>query len=336
VHVENYRQLDGWDVSRNRFVDVGSASLGTSFQCGMMLGFQSWLSTRPSGVRDLRFNGNQFIDTAGTHKLSAALLSPAGAVRVDTGCSTNSTTTVVDANALITDIGSLITGTNITAGAIVTNITGSVDGYTGTGYTISIAATGTGSGITFTLTKQPPTFENVEVFDTNIRLADAAVIAATSLQTGQNVAQAQRALVVHKTSDQSTSDGVNLSDVTELAWPVIANATYAFEFEILVLSSVATTGIALSMNGPSTPTYVRYTRFDAVSGGAMNAGGATAYNVALVDTAGSTANPLPAIVRGYLVNGTNTGTLTLRFRSEVDTTSITIQRGSWGRLTRIV
>jgi len=117
------------------------------------------------------------------------LSSPVGTVRTDTaaGSTTNTSFDVVDANALVTDIGSLITGTNIPPGAIIVQITGSPDGYTGTGYTLSAAATGTGSGLTFTITKQFPLFNNVEMLDFNKRIADGATVADTVLQTGQSV-----------------------------------------------------------------------------------------------------------------------------------------------------
>jgi hypothetical protein len=336
INVEHLNQIADWEVCDNRFTNVGKAKLGASLQAGMLIGFQAWVGTRPVGVQDLRFNRNKFIDDQAVHSLSAPLVSPAGAVRVDTGCSTNSTTTVVDAAAVVHDIGSLITGPGIPAGAYVTQITGSTDGYTGTGYTISAPATATASGLSLTLTRQPPMFLGVELFDNYVRMAEAnAIVPFATLQAGQVVRASDRPVVVHKTSDQVSSDGVNLVDVTEMSFPVVAGATYQFEFFIMAITAIATTGLAIAVNGPAAPVYARYTYHSGVSGSATNQGGAPALNTALVGTAGSTVNALPTTVNGYLVNGPNAGTLTLRMRSEVDTSAVTLQRGSWGRLTRI-
>jgi hypothetical protein len=65
--------------------------------------------------------------------------------RVDTSCSTNTTTTVTDAWAQYSDLGCTITGTGIPAATTITAVSN------GVGYTISNAATATASGLTFTV-----------------------------------------------------------------------------------------------------------------------------------------------------------------------------------------
>jgi hypothetical protein len=334
VHVENFASLVGWDVSRNQFRNVGRAKLGAAYQAGLMLGYQAWTGARPVGVVDLRFVDNQFVDDQATHSLSAPLLSPAGTVRVDPGCSTNGTTTVVDPAALVTDIGSLITGPNIPAGATVTQITNSPDGYTADGYLISAAATGTGTGLSMTITKQPPTFANVEARATNLRIADGGAVPLYTLQAGQVVASSAPPVVVVKAADQTVSDNTTLVDCTDLAFPVAAGGVYVFEFELVVITSVATNGIVLAINGPAAPAYLRFQALSAVSGSAINAGGVSAYNAVVAMTAAQTVSFIPNRVVGQFAAGAVGGVLALRIRSE-DPAAITVQRGSWGRLTRI-
>lgn len=142
--------------------------------------------------------------------------------------------------------------------------------------------------------------------------------------------------VVHKTADQSNATLV-LSDVTDLSFPVLAAATYIFEFDVLTHSVVNTTGLVLAVNGPASPTYVRYASSIIGTSLSVFVGGADAFEDVIVSSAASAnaTNPVPMRLNGYLVNGVNAGTLQLRMRSEVDLSAATIQRGSWGRLTRV-
>jgi len=141
---------------------------------------------------------------------------------------------------------------------------------------------------------------------------------------------------VHMTADQSNSTLV-LSDVTEMAFPIVAAGVYIFEFNLMVVTAATTTGLVVAVNGPASPTYVRYEFFSAVSNSTMNTAGAATFDTAIVAGAGLTVAtaPLLNLVTGYVVNGVNAGTLQLRMRSEIDTSAATIQRGSWGRITRV-
>lgn len=142
-------------------------------------------------------------------------------------------------------------------------------------------------------------------------------------------------MYAHVTGDVSNSTLV-LSDATGLSFTVDASATYIFEFTLYVVSVIATTGIAVALNGPASPTNLRFAELTAVSGSAINSGGAAAYETAIVNTAAvAVASGTPLYLSGELVNGVNAGTLQFRFRSEIDTSAVTIQRGSWGRCTRI-
>lgn len=63
--------------------------------------------------------------------------------RSDTGCGTNTTTTVTDPHAVAADAGKSISGPGIPAAATIVSVTA------GTGYVISAAATATASALTF-------------------------------------------------------------------------------------------------------------------------------------------------------------------------------------------
>ncbi len=157
---------------------------------------------------------------------------------------------------------------------------------------------------------------------------DALEVRATALEPA--------ATMRHMTDNVSNSTLV-LSDATGLSFPVAANATYIFEFTVYSFSAVTSTGIALSVNGPASPTYIRYGILSTLSTSTAGGNGWNAYETAVVfgSNLAVEANSPPSTLTGYLVNGVNAGTLTLRFRSEIDTSAVTIVRGSWGRLTRV-
>jgi hypothetical protein len=141
---------------------------------------------------------------------------------------------------------------------------------------------------------------------------------------------------VHRTSDFASTDNVNLADVTNMAFSMLASATYAIEYNIFTVSAATTTGLVLGLNAAAAATYVRYATYTPTSGTATFYGGATAYNTAIVATGTkSTTEPSLVVMRAYVVNGGSDTTLQLRMRTEVSGSAATIQRGSWGRCTRL-
>ena len=142
--------------------------------------------------------------------------------------------------------------------------------------------------------------------------------------------------VVYKTADQSSSDNVNLADVTDLLFPIVATGIYVVEFYLFVVSAATTTGLVVALNGPASPDHVRYGFSSPTSGTALFTAGATAYETALVSTGvKSTTEPTCHKIWGFVDNGANAGDLKLRMRSEVSGSNATIQRGSWGRLVKV-
>lgn len=145
-----------------------------------------------------------------------------------------------------------------------------------------------------------------------------------------------------KAADQSVS-ATALADDTHLKIPIVAGGAYTVEVVFFWLAAATTTGIAVGLNGPASPTYVRYglvAPTTAVSAGAANAGvigvGASAYNTILLGVSTpSTSVPYMATMNGFVTNGANSGTLQVRIAGEA-AASITYQAGSWMRVTRVL
>jgi len=140
-----------------------------------------------------------------------------------------------------------------------------------------------------------------------------------------------------KITGDVTNSTTTLADVTGLGFSVEANKDYAFEFDIIFQTVATTTGIALAMNGPSTPTLINgrtqiFTNVRAVQDEMF-----IAYDTA---TATLTANPtansnMAAKISGIFRNGANAGTLIVRFASEVAASQVTIKAGSCGWIKKI-
>lgn len=136
-------------------------------------------------------------------------------------------------------------------------------------------------------------------------------------------------------ADVTTPAASTWADVTGLSFAVSAGVQYLFEFSLLVVAGATTTGHILGVNGPASPTYLRYTWMVNSSLSALTMNGSNIYDHAVVTptTSGSqTATaPLPSMLKGVIVPSIN-GTLICRLRPEVAAT-VTVQRGSYGVLT---
>lgn len=140
-------------------------------------------------------------------------------------------------------------------------------------------------------------------------------------------------LSVVATSDTSESLGVGFVDATGLSFAVAADKTYHFEWYVLFTSAATTTGLFLSVNGPASPTAIAYEvkyPFASTTTSARNvtdyAGGSTA-----TGSFSATASMF-AQIAGIFVNGSNAGTLQVRFQTEIPTSAVVIKAGSGGRL----
>lgn len=133
------------------------------------------------------------------------------------------------------------------------------------------------------------------------------------------------------TSDFVTSS-TSLSDVTQMEFGVRANRDYYFEFYLMFESAAGGTGILLSINGPASPTSIMFdTEIQTTTQNTFRKAAARAYDAGTVTAGVDTANAIcPAIVRGYLRNGANAGTVKLRLASGTGGTNVTIKNRSMG------
>ncbi|GEM_PF-4781185 len=154
-------------------------------------------------------------------------------------------------------------------------------------------------------------------------------VGATGAQgpAGANGLNAMTLIV--KAADQSSSL-TNYLDISDLSFPVAANTNYRFR-AILYHTTLATTvGIRFAVNGPASPVGLRASILEPTSIFTVSPGTVTSYDTDFVATTsgpGSTAEM--AIIEGIFRNGSNAGTFTLRFDSEIALSSVTVLKDSF-------
>jgi hypothetical protein len=136
---------------------------------------------------------------------------------------------------------------------------------------------------------------------------------------------------VRLTQDRSTTSNSVYSDATGLSFALIAGQFYIFEFNIIFQTVAATTGINLSVNGPAA-SFIVFDINTPTSLTAMTVSNRRAYDTGAATTGVDLANQnLLATIWGIVAPIAN-GTLTVRFRSEVSNSGVTIKAGSAGKL----
>lgn len=129
-------------------------------------------------------------------------------------------------------------------------------------------------------------------------------------------------------SDVSNST-VNFADVTGLTFSVSANTVYSFACDLSYTTAVSTTALQLAINGPASPTAMRYSVRTSTTATAMHSASQSAYDTNTNPGTGGGATALPVRISGTLENGANAGTLAIRLRSEVASSAVTVLRGSF-------
>lgn len=159
---------------------------------------------------------------------------------------------------------------------------------------------------------------------------------ATAYNSLLRWAGGQSSLMAWKRADQSSTDGTNLADVAWLTFPILASGVYVAEFHLFYTAAATTTGLVLSVNGPTTPTISYFATRVPTSATASAFGASDTYDAELTaaDTPSTTAFHR-CDLEAFIQNGTTAGTLALRFRTEVNASAVTIKKGSWARLTRV-
>lgn len=129
-------------------------------------------------------------------------------------------------------------------------------------------------------------------------------------------------------SGDVTSTSTSFADITDLGFSVVAGKTYWFRFVIPYTVGTTATGIRLSINGPSSPTYLVY--YVELTNGASVVGlrlGLTTYDSTPTSTNSSTTNSNIGIIEGLITPSTS-GTLIGRFGIESAGQTTTIKSGA--------
>ncbi len=136
-----------------------------------------------------------------------------------------------------------------------------------------------------------------------------------------------RSLVVLDTDQVNANATANtLQDATGLSFPVVANTLYRFYFHIIHDSAATTTGIRLTLNGP-TFDRLGYSVIYPTGGGAISVSNMNGYNQG-VPTASVPYTASQVAQMWGAVRPTANGTVICRFSSEVASSAITIKAGS--------
>jgi hypothetical protein len=132
-----------------------------------------------------------------------------------------------------------------------------------------------------------------------------------------------------RVSADRTNTTTTFADVTNLTFSIAASTNYAFTCEVSYTTAVTTTALQLSINGPASPTAMRYTVVTQTTATAIHSASQSAYDTVTNPATGGGATALPVRITGVLENGANAGTLAIRFRSEIAASVVTVQRGSF-------
>jgi hypothetical protein len=128
-----------------------------------------------------------------------------------------------------------------------------------------------------------------------------------------------------------------IADITGLSFSITAGETYWFSADIDITSAASTTGGRLSVSGPGAPTRLAYRVAWPTTAVADTLGnGLSAYDLP-ASSSGTTSQPTGnvATITGYITPSTS-GTLQLRFASEVASSAITAKAGSLLQWVRVI
>lgn len=122
----------------------------------------------------------------------------------------------------------------------------------------------------------------------------------------------------------------SMADVTGLSFAVTNGSTYAFKFYVMFNTAATTTGIALSMNGPTT-TLLGWDVFIAAASQTLFYQSRVAYDAGTASPDRGSGSQNVAIIDGIIIPSAS-GTLIVRFASEVGSSQVTVLAGSSGLL----
>jgi hypothetical protein len=117
-------------------------------------------------------------------------------------------------------------------------------------------------------------------------------------------------------------------DVTGLSFAVVGGETYRFRFNVLYTAAATTTGSAWMINGPASPTLLSYRYQVGLTTTSETVGQATAYDIPATSNASSPATTGNIAVVEGIIKPSASGTVILRFRSEITSSAIVAKAGS--------
>ena len=172
---------------------------------------------------------------------------------------------------------------------------------------------------------------------TALNAKQATLVSATNIKTingasvlgsGDLVVSGSGASRVFLPNDVSNANAVanTISDISGLAFPVVANTTYRFKYVIIYNSAATTTGARFSINGVAN-TFVHYTsQYTLTATSITNNAGLAGYNVPSGANASSLATGNICIIEG-IIRPTANGEIIARFASEISSSAITALAG---------
>jgi len=117
-----------------------------------------------------------------------------------------------------------------------------------------------------------------------------------------------------------------LQDVTGFSFNVTAGTTYNFRAQILYSSAVTTTGSRWTINGPAT-TFLAYRSVYTLTATTVTTNNLSAYNVPAASNASTNPTSGVAVIEG-VIRPSASGTVIVRFASEIASSAITARAGS--------
>jgi hypothetical protein len=148
-------------------------------------------------------------------------------------------------------------------------------------------------------------------------------------------AKGQMAGSTRVSQDRSTTSSAYV-DVPDMQFDLSPNSHYNFEFNGAYTAAAGTTGAHLAVSGPSLAGGFLAVGFEIyTSPTAVLAAVSSAYDVGVNGGASGGVTPLPFFVTGNISTGPAGGILTLRGRSEIAGSAVTIKRGSFGTLWKV-
>jgi hypothetical protein len=217
-----------------------------------------------------------------------------------------------------------------------------------------------GSGLTLTGTVLSNSYENVtavltnktldgdnntlqDISPTSLKLSAASVLvgrgsaggagAGQEITLGTGLAFAGTTLSTTAdnfvtTAGDVTNSTTTYADVTGLSFAVVSGETYWFQASVLYDAAATTTGSKWSINGPASPTRVAFKYSVSLTTTTTTDGNANFYDLPTASNATSAyTNANVALLEGFITPSAS-GTVTVRFGSEVAASAITVKAGS--------